>query len=94
MATHPKRYYLIRTPEHRGRPLVTLGIESCGIVRGNKRDAIRAAKLAANSEQLRNRTPVRNRRVSVYTCEPGQRPSLLLQIHVSRKTGHFVMEQL
>jgi len=85
-----KRYYLIRTPDMRRRSRRSIR----GITRTNKRDAIREAKLQANSEQLRNRTPVRNRRVSVYSCEPGQRPSLLLQIHVSRKTGHFVMEQL
>lgn len=86
----PKRRYLIRTPRHRGKPFV--GPDFCGAVRTNKRDAIRFAKMLAQS--WATHTPVRNRRISVYSVIAGWRPTLLYQCHADRKTGKIVSEIL
>jgi hypothetical protein len=90
----PKRYYLIRTPAHRGRPFSRhpRAPLANGSHHGNKRIAIAFAKRCARG--WHDRTPVRNRRVSVYTIDPGKRPSLLFQCHADRKTGRIVSEVL
>jgi len=58
-----------------------------------KREAIAHAREIArwNFRDRADRTP---RRVSVYVIDPGKRPSLLFQCHVSRKTGRIVSEVL
>lgn len=81
------RYYLIRTPAHRGKPFT-----EAGLVYGNKRIAIAQAKAVANDWS--EITPVRDRRISVYTVDPGKRPTLLFQCHADRKTGKIVSEVL
>ena len=86
----PKRYYLIRTPQNRIFPLTARSLT--GTVRNNKRLAINWAKVQAHI--YRHRTPARDRRISVYTVDPGKRPSLLFQCHADRKTGKIVSEQL
>lgn len=89
MSHHPKRemrYYLVRTPEHRGDRLTE------GIQRSNKRDAIATAK--AEARIFWNVTPKRDRRVSVYVMDPGKRASLLFQCHWSRTEKRIVSEIL
>ena len=81
----PKRYYLIRTPALRGKSF------EYGERSTNKRIAIATAKSIAG---YWHETPVRNRRISVYTVEPGKRPTLLYQCHADRKTGKIVSEVL
>ena len=82
----PKRYYLVRTPYHRGRVL------TAGLYHSNKRGAIARAK--SEAYEWRHHTPVRDRRVSVYTVNPGQRPTLLYQCHFDRRSGKIVSEVL
>jgi hypothetical protein len=82
----PGRYYLVRTPKDRQQPM------PYGTIKGNKRDAIGAAKSFAR--RWASCVPVRDRRISVYTVDHGQRPTLLFQCHVNRRTGKIVSEQL
>jgi hypothetical protein len=84
------RYYLIRTPLDRARPLTARHCN--GAKRANKRVAIDYAKSLAVG--FRKQTPVRNRRISVYTVDPGKRPTLLFQCHASRTSDKIVSEVL
>ena len=85
----PTRYYLIRSPDHVGLPFTG---DRAGIRRHNKRDAIAIAKHEARV--FVRRTPVRARRVSVYTVEDGKRPTLLYQCHVDRRSNRIISEEL
>ena len=85
-----KHYYLIRTPRHRTLPLTARNCS--GVKRNNKRLAISFAKKLAGD--WKDVTPVRNRRMSVYTVHRGERPSLLAQYHADRRTGKIVSEVL
>lgn len=84
----PKRYYLIRTPRTRSKAARYVS----PLRSSSKRHAISSARRIARLYKLR--TPVRNRRISVYTVDPGKRPSLLFQCHWNRTTGKIVSEVL
>ena len=86
-----KRYsdYIVRSPAHRREEPNNLRF---GVHMRVKREAIELAQRCALA--LQDRTPVRNRRVSVYFHDEGKRPSLLYQCHVNRKTGRIVSEVL
>jgi hypothetical protein len=85
----PTHYYLIRSPDHVGLPFTG---DRAGIRRNNKRDAIATAK--AEARIFVRRTPVRARRVSVYTVEDGKRPTLLYQCHIDLRNDRIVSEEL